>query len=293
MPAPERSHFYSSQDGLQLHVRITGTRIADKAPVICLPGLSRNARDFAAIAQVLALKAGHEVFAFDYRGRGLSAYDKVWQNYNIVTEADDVLAGMAALGVPHAHFIGTSRGGLIIHVLAGMRPGAMKSVVLNDVGPEIGGAGMAQIKLTLERSPKPATWTEAAQMLAQTYGKSFAALQSEDYARMAHAIFRENDKGQIVADFDPALLNTVKAIDFTQPLPALWPQFAGLRGHPLMVLRGENSQLLTPETLAKMQAIAPKMQAVTVNGQGHVPLLESGDLPEKLMEFFKKADAAK
>ena len=286
MPAPERSAFFSTQDGLLLHARITGTRKAAQLPVICLPGLSRNARDFAAIAQILATETDREVLAFDYRGRGQSAYDKVWQNYNIITEAHDVLAGMDALGIGHAHFIGASRGGLILHVLAGLRPGAIKSLVLNDIGPEIGGAGMAQIKVALERQPKPADWSQAVQMLRQAHGKAFSALKDDDWARMARAIFKEKDKGQLAADYDPALLNTFKAIDFTQPLPTLWQQFAGLKNIPMLVLRGENSLLLMPETLAKMQEIAPLMTSITVMGQGHVPLLETGDLPKRLMAFF-------
>jgi pimeloyl-ACP methyl ester carboxylesterase len=291
MTAPQRSEYYSSQDGLRLHARITGARNSQKLPVVCLPGLSRNYRDFEAIAQILALQSQREVVAFDYRGRGLSSYDKVWQNYNIITEAGDILAGMAALGIEHAHFIGTSRGGLIIHVLAGLRPGAMKSVVLNDVGPEIGGAGMAQIKIGLERSLKPANWGEATRMLKQANEKAFSALNDNDFARMARAIFRDDGKGALVSDFDPALLNTIKAIDFTRPLPMLWPQFSGLKNHPMMVLRGENSQLLMPETLAKMQTIAPKMQAIIVEGQGHVPMLETGGLPKKLTAFFDGFEA--
>lgn len=292
MTAPERSEFFSAQDGLLLHARITGLRTRGQSPVICLPGLSRNHRDFTEIAQIVATQSGREVVAFDYRGRGRSAYDKNWQNYNIITEAGDVLAGLAALGIAHGHFIGTSRGGLIVHVLAGMRPGVMKSVMLNDVGPEIGGAGMAQIKIALERSPKPADWAEATSMMTQIYGKAFEALGEVDFARMARAIFHENDQGQIVPDYDPALLNTVKAIDFSKPLPTLWPQFAGLRQHPLLVLRGENSQLLLPDILARMQAAAPQMTAITVKGQGHVPLLHTGDLPQTLMAFFNSAETA-
>jgi pimeloyl-ACP methyl ester carboxylesterase len=290
MSAVERSVFYSAQDGLELHARITGVQNSGRLPVICLPGLSRNARDFSALAQILANQTGCQVIALDYRGRGLSSYDKVWQNYNIVTEAGDVLAGMAALGIEHAHFIGTSRGGLILHVLAGMRPGVMKSIVLNDVGPEIGGAGMAQIKIALERSVKPANWADATRILKQANEKAFSALGDDDFARMARAIFKENAKGEIVADYDPALLNTIKAIDFTQPLPSLWPQFAGLKQHPILVLRGENSQLLTAEILARMESVAPKMQSITVKGQGHVPLLETADLPKRLMAFFDRAE---
>lgn len=291
MSAPTVSAFYLAQDSLKLHVSMTGKR-SHKAPIICLPGLTRNSRDFAALAQILAVDDNREVVAFDYRGRGLSAYDKNWQNYNIITEAGDVLAGMDALGVAHGHFIGTSRGGLIIHVLAGMRPGAMKSVVLNDVGPEIGGAGMAQIKIALERSPKPSSWDEAVKLLKQSYQRAFDALSDDDWMRMAKAIFKETATGAIVPDYDPALLNTIKAIDFTQPLPNLWPQFSGLNNHPVLVVRGENSLLLTAETLTKMQSIIPAMESVVVQGQGHVPLLETGNLPKQLMAFFNKVEKA-
>lgn len=291
MSATAVSHYYSTQDGLKLHVSITGERSA-KAPVICLPGLSRNSRDFAALAQILASQDGRQVVAFDYRGRGLSAYDKNWHNYNIVTEASDVLAGLDAMGIAHGHFIGTSRGGLIIHVLAGMRPGTMKSVVLNDVGPEIGGAGMAQIKIALERSPKPSSWDNAAQTLKQSHIRAFDALSDDDWLRMSKAIFKETSTGSLVADYDPALLNTIKAIDFTKPLPTLWPQFSGLKNHPLLVIRGENSLLLTSETLAKMGLINPAMLTIEVKGQGHVPLLETGELPKQLMAFFRKIDDA-
>ena len=234
MTVPERSEFYSAQDGLRLHARITGLRNPAKLPVICLPGLSRNARDFAAVARILADNTNREVLAFDYRGRGQSAYDKVWQNYNIITEAGDVLAGMAALGIEHAHFIGTSRGGLILQVLAGMRPGAMKSIVLNDVGPEIGGAGMAQIKIALERQPKPANWPEAAELLKQANGKAFTALKDDDWMRMAQSIFKENENGKIVYSINypgnnamNLLMNAASSLhDLTKPGFSIFPVIA-------------------------------------------------------------------
>jgi hypothetical protein len=86
-------------------------------------------------------------------------------------------------------------------------------------------------------------------------------------------------------------LNTLKAINFDEPLPTLWPQFAGLKSHRMLVLRGANSALLTAETLAKMQGVAPAMTAVTVPNQGHAPLLETGDLPRRLQNHFAKAEA--
>jgi pimeloyl-ACP methyl ester carboxylesterase len=293
MPIVEESLFYSASDGLRLHVRSTRNEgeARDLLPVVCLSGLSRNHRDFDAVARIIATETGRQVYAFDYRGRGLSAYDADWQNYTLLNEANDVLAGLIALGIGHAHFIGTSRGGLIIHLLAGMRPGAMASVTLNDVGPVVGGAGMAQIKLGLNSVPKLSTWAEAERYVSQVNAKAFPALKADDFARMARAIFVEDKKaGTIKPDYDPALLNTLKSFDFDTPLPTLWPQFAGLKSHSLLVLRGENSQLLTAETLEAMHKVAAKMISHTVAGQGHVPLLETSDVPKRLIAHFAKAE---
>ena len=116
--------FYQSSDNLRLHARIYGQPRPDRWPVICLPGLTRNARDFHELAIYLSQDAPmpRQVVAFDYRGRGQSDCDPSRHNYNVGTEAVDVLAGLAALGIDRAAFIGTSRGGLIIHVLGAMQP---------------------------------------------------------------------------------------------------------------------------------------------------------------------------
>ena len=126
-------------------------------PVICLPGLTRNARDFHDLALKLSRDAQNprKVVAFDYRGRGQSAYDPNWKNYDVIVEAGDIVAGLTVLGIEHGAFIGTSRGGLIIHVLAAMRPTLLKAVVLNDMGPVLEGEGLAHIRAYLEKAPKP------------------------------------------------------------------------------------------------------------------------------------------
>ena len=152
--------FYSASDGLRLHAADYGRSnpaTRDRLPVVCLPGLTRNTRDFDDLARLLSQdeKAPRRVVSFDYRGRGLSGWDKDPSRYTIIVEAEDVLNGMAALGLEHAIFVGTSRGGLIMHVLAATRPGVMAAGVLNDIGPVVEGAGLAQIKAYLSRMPKP------------------------------------------------------------------------------------------------------------------------------------------
>jgi pimeloyl-ACP methyl ester carboxylesterase len=286
--APERSEYRSAQDGLMLHARVTGVAAPGRLPIVCLPGLTRNHRDFSVLARIVAAdaEAPRQVIALDYRGRGLSARDHVWQNYNTLTEANDVVHMLAALGVEKADIIATSRGGLIVHVLAAMRPGMMGAIVLNDIGPEIGGAGLAAIRTGLASMPSPATFEEAERWMVQAYQKAFPVLKPADFRRMTEALFIQGGDGKPVADFDLALINTLQAIDFNAPLPTLWPQFAGLRGHRVMVLRGENSLLLTPETLEKMRQAHPGLVAHVVPGQGHAPMLETSDLPRRLMRFL-------
>ncbi len=259
--------------------------------MICLPGLTRNARDFHELALFLSRKAKtrRKVVAFDYRGRGQSAYDKDWQNYNVAVEAGDILAGLVALDIENGAFIGTSRGGLIIHVLAAMRPAVLKAVILNDIGPVLEGAGLAHIRAYLERAPKPKSIADAIAIQRATHGQAFSALTDADWERFVGALYRTNGAAP-VADFDPALLKTVTSMDLSVPLPVLWPQFEGLKGVPMLAIRGENSKLLSAETLKEMAARHPAIKTITVEGQGHAPLLETGKLPRQIATFLEKAD---
>lgn len=285
--------YYSAPDGLKLHARIYGESIGGTTPVVCLPGLSRNARDFHELALYLSRRAERprKVVVFDYRGRGLSVYDRNWKNYNVVVEADDVVAGLIAAGIEKAHFIGTSRGGLIVHRLGAVRPTVLRSIVLNDVGPVIEGEGLAQIRAYLERSPKPKDMAEAVTIQRAAHGAAFPALGEADWQRFTAAIYREH-KGQPIADFDPNLLKVVKGFDLDKPIPAIWYLFEALRGFPVLVIRGANSKLLSAATLAEMAHRHPSCQTVTVEGQGHPPLLETGDLPQTIAAFFDRAEQA-
>ena len=107
--------------------------------------------------------------------------------------------------------------------------------------------------------------------------------------RFTAAIYREQS-GRPESDFDPALLNAVKGFNLNKPLPVLWQQFEGLCGVPLLAIRGANSKLLSAATLAEMARRHPNCETVTVEGQGHPPLLETGTLPETISAFFEKAD---
>lgn len=283
--------FHAAQDGLQLHARIYGERGEGRLPVVCLAGLTRNARDFHEIALSLSrdAEAPRRVVAFDYRGRGGSAWDADWKKYDAKVETQDVLDGLAALGIDEAAFIGTSRGGIVIHLLTAMRPGLVKAAVLNDIGPVVETAGLVQIRTYLAGAPKPKTFAEAVAISRATHGAAFTALGETDWERLVRATHRD-ENGVPVPDYDPALLNTLAGLDPEKPLPALWTLFSALATAPVLAIRGENSTLLTTATLDEMAARHPDFRAVTVEGQGHAPLLETGGLPEIIRAFLAEAD---
>ena len=278
---------FSAPDGLGLSARVYSDGLEGPLPAVCLPGLTRNARDFHDLALHLARDAAQprKVVVFDYRGRGRSASDPDWRNYNLKVEAGDVAAGLAALGIGRAAFIGTSRGGLIVFLLAALRPALIAAAVLNDIGPVVEGAGLARIRARLSRAPKPASFDEAVGILKASEVAAFPALTDADWLRTVRATHRD-ENGRPVPDFDPNLLKTLKAIDFSKPLPVLWPQFLGLCAVPVLAIRGENSTLLSAHTLAEMAKRHPRLETVTVPGQGHAPLLETGDLPSRIERFL-------
>ncbi|TGS10832.1 alpha/beta hydrolase [Mesorhizobium sp. M2E.F.Ca.ET.209.01.1.1] len=283
--------FYTAPDGLKLHARIYGNANTGAWPVVCLPGLTRNARDFHELALYVSGKAKRprKVIVFDYRGRGLSDYDPDISHYNVGVEAGDVLAGLSALGIEQAAFIGTSRGGLIIHVLGALKPTVLKAVVLNDIGPVIEAEGLAHIRFYLDRAPKPKTLAEAVDTQRRVHGADFPALTDVDWARMVRAICRETAAGW-VPDFDPALVDTLANVDFSKPLPDLWPQFEALAAIPLLAIRGANSKLLSVATFEEMGRRHPGMESITAEGQGHAPFLETGDLPEQIAAFLGREE---
>jgi pimeloyl-ACP methyl ester carboxylesterase len=283
--------FYASPDGLELHTRIYGEANSGHWPVVCLPGLTRNSRDFHELALHLSRRAQtpRKIVAFDYRGRGQSAYDPDIGHYNIGVEAGDILAGLAALGIEEAAFIGTSRGGLIIHVLGVMRPAVLRAIVLNDIGPVLEAGGLAHIRSYLERAPKPKTQAEAVGAQRGAHGSDFPDLTEADWERMVAALYRETDEG-LLPDFDRKLVETLAGLDLTQKLPDMWPQFEALTAIPLLAIHGANSKLLSAETFEQMRNRHPCVETITVEGQGHAPFLDTGGLPGAIAAFLDRAE---
>ena len=259
---------YISHDGLRLHYRDEG----DGLPLLCLPGLTRNAADFD---HVLPHLAGLRVIRPDYRGRGLSQWAAP-QSYTVAQEAQDILALLDHLAIDRAAVIGTSRGGLIAMVLAATAPHRIAAVALNDIGPEIAPRGLEVIKGYLGRNPAQRTWEEAAQARARLW-TSFSGVPHARWLAEVRGQYDETPDGLVIR-YDPRLREAVLD-DGAQPAPDLWPLFAALAGVPLALIRGANSDLLTRATADDMARRRPDMIRVDVPGRGHVPFL---DEPEAL-----------
>jgi pimeloyl-ACP methyl ester carboxylesterase len=283
---------YAAADGLALSGRKYGFGAVDALPVICLPGLTRNSADFHALALHLSRHSQRPrpVLTLDYRGRGMSARDRNWRNYNVLTEADDVIAAAAAAGIGEAAFVGTSRGGLITMILSAMRPGLIACAVLNDIGPQIEPRGLVRIRSYVEKGRDFARWSDAVEAVKAIGQSHFPAWDEAMWERQARLIYAEGGR-KIERRFDPALMKTLAAIDFDKPLPAMWPQFAGLGRVPVMVLRGANSDILSEETLAEMGRMHPRLESITVPQQGHAPDLGTQDLPRRIAAFIAGAEA--
>ncbi|WP_245501150.1 alpha/beta fold hydrolase [Lichenibacterium minor] len=287
--------YATSSDGLRLHYRDVGRGEAGALPVVCLPGLTRTAVDFEVLAAHLSGGGAggprRRVLSLDYRGRGGSDHDPDASHYSVPVEAGDVLAVLADAGIDAAVFVGTSRGGLITMVLSTVRPEVIRGAVLNDIGPVLEPAGLDRIRGYVGRLPAPKDWDDAVRTVKGYAGSQFPGLDEDDWLYFARSTYAERD-GVFRGRYDPALVESLRALDPAKPMPTLWPQFEGLSGVPVLVVRGETTDLLSTETVAEMARRHPDCALLTVPGQGHAPLLHDPATLARIAAFATRCDAA-
>lgn len=282
---------YTSNDGLTLYARHYHVAEARARPVVCLPGLTRNSADFHDLAMFLSHHPSRprEVYCPDYRGRGQSDFDPDWRNYSPLIEVLDVLDLMAIAGLERAALVGTSRGGIISMIMAAMRPNAIGALVLNDIGPVIETAGLARIMGYAGKIPLPGDWDEATELVRSMNKRFFTNLRDEEWGELARQFFNEAN-GRPAPGYDPNLAKALSEIDISQKIPTMWPQFEALKNVPVLVLRGENSDLLSARTVAEMADRHPRLASVTVHAQGHAPLLRDRFTIGIISDFLRETD---
>lgn len=267
-------HFHA-EDGARLAYRDEG----DGLPLLCLPGLTRALADFDYLVPHLPPV---RLIRMDYRGRG----DSDWTGaatYTVPQEARDAVALLDHLGVQKAAILGTSRGGLIGMFLGATARDRLLGLILNDVGPEIGRDGLTRIFDYVGRNPAGKTHHGFAELLSRSPGFSGVPLSRWLEEAQKHAV--ETPEGLRIP-YDPALREAFLAA-FDGPPVDLWPLFDTLAGLPLALIRGANSDLLTPEAAAKMRDRRPDMAFAEVPGRAHIPFLDEPEAVALIRDFLK------
>jgi pimeloyl-ACP methyl ester carboxylesterase len=285
MPRDPVEHFYQSHDGLTLHSRVYPAVQTRGVPVLCLHGLTRNGRDFSALAR--HLQAGREVLAADLRGRGLSQWDPDPTRYQIHNYIQDVWSLLDSRAIARVAVIGTSLGALMAMVMAATRPAAVAAIVLNDAGPELDPRGLRRIAGYAGKLPPVASWAEAVAQAKSVYGEALPGLSEDAWLGYARAGYRENAAGVPAPDVDPAISKAFN--NPTTPSADLWPLFAQIQA-PMLAIRGALSDILSAATLERMAREKPALEQLTVASRGHTPLLDEPECLRAIDAFLSRQD---
>lgn len=258
-----------------------------RTPVLCLPGLTRNARDFEDIAPVIA-GTGRDAIALSLRGRGGSDRAEDYLTYHPATYRDDVLEAMDRLDLPRAVFLGTSLGGITTMLAAAAAPDRVAGAIVNDVGPELAAEGIARIiGYAGQTRGEAASLEEAASQTRAVNEVAFPGRDADFWRAFARRTYRENEDGSWALDYDQRI---GKALSEAPPAPDLWPAFAALTDTPTLVVRGAISDLLSPGIVAKMRAVHPSFAYCEVSGVGHAPMLNEPEAVAAISAFLKTID---
>lgn len=275
---------WTSPDGLKLAYRDYPGR-DDRPPVLCMAGLTRNARDFAGLAERIA--GDWRVIAVDFRGRGRSDYARDPMSYLPTTYAGDVAALLAEAAIGRFVAVGTSLGGIVTMLLAGMAPERIAGAVLNDVGPELDPSGLGRIRSYVGRGAAMPTWLHAARALTEAHGHVYPHYEIEDWLAMAKRLYRLNGAGRVVLDYDMKIAEPFRTPG-NEAAPDMWGAYRALGDVPLLVVRGERSDVLAAATAAAMIAAHPGAELVTIAGTGHAPTLDEPEAAAAIDRLLAK-----
>ncbi|GHC88766.1 alpha/beta fold hydrolase [Novosphingobium pokkalii] len=283
---------WASADGLRLTYRAYAAHAAgggERLPVICLPGLTRNGRDFEDLAPHIAA-SGRRVLCPDLRGRGESDYARDPMTYQPPVYAQDLAGLLAAEKITRFIAVGTSLGGILTMMLAASQQGLVAGAVLNDIGPVIEAEGLARITDYVGQGRSYLTWMHAARGLRETMGEIYPDFAIEDWLRLAKRLMALGTGGRIAFDYDMKIAVPIEAAEDARdaaeakardegaapPPPAadLWPLFAALESVPLVVVHGATSDILSAQTAQAMAQRHPDCTLVTLPRVGHAPTLD-------------------
>lgn len=278
---------FDAPDGRRLAYRDS----ADTSPpVLCLAGLTRNGRDFDALAAHLSPR--YRVIRLDSRGRGESERAAVpGDEYTVPVETGDALALLAHLDLPAVTVIGTSRGGILGMAMAAGAPGTVRGLVLNDIGAEIETAALARLVARLQVRPQDPSAEAAAARMAAENAETFPGVPLARWREHARAVMDIAD-GAPVPAHDPALADvSAAAIGEAEATIDLWTLFDAVGESPMLAIRGETSDILPRATLARMAGLKPSLRTVEIPARGHAPFLDEPPALAAIDAFLQEIHA--
>ena len=261
-------------------------------PLVCIPsglGTSREFHNFILHLQTLQ-DAPKQVVTLDLRGRGRSDRSSE-DTYSPIIECDDVISVCDALGLHEVDFLANGRGGIVALLTSPKRPSLIKRLILNDAGPENDAVGIVRMNGIHRNMTTPRSWPQAVESLKTLWGNQFSGIDEDMWEQWAQSFWKD-EYGEPVIDYDPKLQSIVNDVDFDAKQPTLWGEIAIQKNKDVLLVKGEHSPLLTDEIAQKMKAVAQRLQTVTAQGQGHIPLLGSQGLPEKIVEFLATSESS-
>ena len=276
---------WESADGLSLHYRDYAGP-ADRPAILCLPGLTRNARDFEPIAKAFA--GQWRVIAVDFRGRGESDYAKDTSTYVPATYVADIAALFDHAGLDKIVAVGTSLGGLVSVLLAAHMPERFAGLVINDIGPVIETAGLDRIREYVGQGRSFPTWMHAARALRDSMQDIYPDFTISEWLRVTKRLMAVGQSGRVGYDYDMRIADPFEAAD-GDPVGDMWPFFKAMPDIPKLVLRGELSDILSAEIAQRMTQEIAGMEALTIARTGHAPTLDEAEALDAIAALLGRA----
>ncbi|MEH6827586.1 alpha/beta fold hydrolase [Parasphingorhabdus sp.] len=280
-----RDIYWESDDGLKLHARDYPSD-SGKTPVICIPGLTRNARDFDHLGA--GFHGGRRIIMLDLRGRGTSEYAKDSSTYNPKQYVSDIIMLMDELEIPQAVFFGTSLGGVVTMIMAKMHPERVAGALLNDIGPELDQKGLDRIADHVGQGRSFDTWAHAGRDLAENSSDIFPDFTLKDWIAFAKKVYRMNSSGRIKLDYDMKIAEPFDSKGGGSG--ALWNALENMKEIPTLILRGELSDLFSEQVAKKMLEKLDKADLVMVPRVGHAPTLEEPASLDAINQLLHRID---
>ncbi len=277
-----------TSDSVRLHYRDYAGESSQRPTLLCLPGITRNARDFEAFAARFAPR--YRVITVSFRGRGESGYAATPLSYVPLTYLQDISLLMDEAGLDKVVIVGTSLGGLVGLLLDVTQRKRITGLVLNDVGPEMEEAGLARVRTYLGRGGNWQSWLIAARDIARRQAEIYPDWTLDKWLIHAKRLCRVSREGRIIWDYDPEIAAPFNLPNNSSNSAALdlWLALESYRDRPVLSLRGELSDILSAGGQARMAERMPNLTAVTIPRVGHAPTLEEPQAVEALEQYLAR-----